>query len=696
MTLHIPQAIDVDQEVKERSITCVGTAIAVAGDVLAAGVTAALPVLLARLQNEITSVVTTKTLAVIAASPLKIDLNTILSESVTALASFLRKKSRVLLVASLNSLTTLAQTYGAAIAAESLSAILKEVPTLIDAADLHCSQLAMTTVTAIITARPDLVPQLAEHQVLEVVLTLALSQMLQGGTRTALLNLLACVAAAKNAAVTADSILESFTSPIYAEEVGGGGGGAGMAVDGGPQRPQRSFSDADSYVLPKQVHNTLAMCVATIGKAGGMDMVALATKFADDAAKDDVSESVKLLGLRTLGEIGKSADLGGSASTLPTIYAAFNSEKDGVKSAASFALGNVTGGNLAAYLPQLVTEVKAQKDKQYLLLNALKELVVSKSSTEAGTASLQPFVEGIWSLLFEFSESPEEGTRNVVGECLGKLTLVHPAQLLPALDKHLASESPFGRGTAITAFKFTLSDQRAANDAVLQTFMPKFFAAISDDDVDVRRMSLGAFNSAAHNKPALVRELLATVLPAVYKQTEKNMDLVRVVEMGPFKQQFDDGLDARKSAFECMHTVLENLGGSFSIQEFIGHLVVGLTDTSHDIKMLCYLMTVRIANEYPAVLLEAAGGVVAALNKALDEKEKKNDIPQEKEKRISRRKSVVRVLNALVLAPGNDAVESITTLLSRVRADADLKLELDENKDDADAMEVSSGGGAAY
>ena len=99
-----------------------------------------------------------------------------------ALASFLRKKSRVLLVASLNSLTTLAETYGATIGVESLSSILKEVPTLIDAADLHCSQLAMATVTAIITARPDLVPRLAEHQVLEVVLTLALSQMLQGTT----------------------------------------------------------------------------------------------------------------------------------------------------------------------------------------------------------------------------------------------------------------------------------------------------------------------------------------------------------------------------------------------------------------------------------------------------------------------------------------------------------------------------------
>jgi len=447
--------VDVDQEVKERSITCVGTAIAAAGDVLAAGVDLALPVLLARLQNEITSVVTAKTLATIAGSPLKIDLSSILSAAVEALASFLRKKSRVLLVASLNSLTTLTAAYGASISEASLTAILREIPALIDPSDLHCSQLAMATVTSIVSTRVEMAPHVNSCGMLQATLDLSLSQMLQGGTRTALLNFLSCIAGTRNADVSPDFILDMFTAPIYSQEVGD-------AMDDGPigRRPSRSFSDADLYVLPKHVHNTLAMCVASIGLAGGKDMVALATKFADDVTKTSVSESVKLLGLRVLGEVGKETDLASSGSTLPTIYACFASEKDAVKSAASFALGNVTGGNMATYLPQLINEIKAQKDKQYLLLNALKELVVSKAATAAGIANLQAFVQGIWALLFEFSESPEEGTRNVVGECLGKLTLVHPAELLPALDTHLSSESAFGRGTAITAFKFTMSDQR--------------------------------------------------------------------------------------------------------------------------------------------------------------------------------------------------------------------------------------------
>lgn len=35
--------------------------------------------------------------------------------------------------------------------------------------------------------------------------------------------------------------------------------------------------------------------------------------------------------------------------------------------------------------------------------------------------------------MFSHCESTEEGTRNVVAECLGKLTLVDPLRLLPQL-----------------------------------------------------------------------------------------------------------------------------------------------------------------------------------------------------------------------------------------------------------------------
>ena len=68
----------------------------------------------------------------------------------------------------------------------------------------------------------------------------------------------------------------------------------------------------------------------------------------------------------------------------------------------------------------------------------------------------------IWccrSVLMSHCECPEEGTRNVVAECLGKLTLIDPPGLLPKLKSYLRSHSSLTRSTVVTAVKFTISDQ---------------------------------------------------------------------------------------------------------------------------------------------------------------------------------------------------------------------------------------------
>lgn len=62
-------------------------------------------------------------------------------------------------------------------------------------------------------------------------------------------------------------------------------------------------------------------------------------------------------------------------------------------------------------------------------------------------------------MLFNHCECTEEGTRNVVAECLGKLTLIDPTTLLSELKTYLNSESPLARSTVVTAMKFTISDQ---------------------------------------------------------------------------------------------------------------------------------------------------------------------------------------------------------------------------------------------
>lgn len=105
----------------------------------------------------------------------------------------------------------------------------------------------------------------------------------------------------------------------------------------------------------------------------------------------------------------------------------------------------------------------------------------------------------------------------------------------------------------MTAVKFTIVDQPVPVDSLLKecigkicsilpldllsalqngVFFPHsgdFLKTIQDTDLNVRRVALVMFNSAAHNKPGLIRGLLTTVLPNLYKETQIRKELIREV-----------------------------------------------------------------------------------------------------------------------------------------------------------------------
>ncbi|CAG8722229.1 9054_t:CDS:2, partial [Ambispora leptoticha] len=136
-----------------------------------------------------------------------------------------------------------------------------------------------------------------------------------------------------------------------------------------------------------------------------------------------------------------------------------------------------------------------------------------------GVKALGPFADDIWNILFQSGENIEEGTRGVVAECLGKLTLANPNKFLPELQKRLRSDSAQTRGTVVTAIKFTFINQGQEYDELLRPLIVDFLSSIQDNELNVRRLSLSTLNSAAHNKPYLIRDVLDQLLPLLYEET---------------------------------------------------------------------------------------------------------------------------------------------------------------------------------
>lgn len=80
------------------------------------------------------------------------------------------------------------------------------------------------------------------------------------------------------------------------------------------------------------------------------------------------------LALLCLGEIGRRKDLSSHAHIETIVIESFQSPFEEIKSAASYALGNIAVGNLPKYLPFILNQIDNQQKKQYLLLHSLKEV----------------------------------------------------------------------------------------------------------------------------------------------------------------------------------------------------------------------------------------------------------------------------------------------------------------------------------
>lgn len=631
---------DQDQEVKECAISCMGLVVSTFGDHLTAELPACLPVLVDRMGNEITRLTAVKAFAVIAASPLHLDLSCVLEHVIVDLTAFLRKANRALRQATLGTLNTLIVAYGDKIGSAAYEVIVVELSTLISDSDLHMTALALELCCTLMSDRRSgpTVGLTVRNKVLPQALALVKSSLLQGQALSALQNFFATLVYSANTSF--DTLLESLLSTAKPS-------------------PQ-------SGAIAKQALFSIAQCVAVLCLAAGDPKCSSTVHMLTEILKDDSStnSAKKHLALLCLGEIGRRKDLSSHAHIENIVIESFQSPFEEIKSAASYALGNIAVGNLPKYLPFILNQIDNQQKKQYLLLHSLKEVIVRQSVDKAEFQDSS--VEKILNLLFNHCESEEEGVRNVVAECLGKIALIKPSKLVPALKERTTSPAAFTRATVVVAVKYSIVERPEKIDSVLYPEISSFLMLIKDQDRHVRRAAVLALSIAGHNKPNLIKGLLPELLPLLYDQTVIKKELIRTVDLGPFKHTVDDGLELRKAAFECVDTLLDNCLDQLNPSSFIVPYLKSGLDDHYDVKMPCHLILSKLADKCPSAVLAVLDSLVDPLQKTVNFKPKQDAVKQEVDRNEDMIRSALRAIASLNRISGGDCSHKFKNLMAEI------------------------------
>lgn len=496
--------------------------------------------------------------------------------------------------------------------------LVAQVKSFVTLADIALLAQALNLMASLLDAAPAIAFPELEKTVLGQVYNIAYSPLLAASSLDAVLVFISSL-------VSADKQISPHVIP-----------GLAIAADKAPK----------GEVSASNVARCIAQVVqADLGVAAGT--IAEYSKHVKKGGKAKTSTVV--LSFLVLGEIGRFVDMSPQVDIFHAAIAHFEAEQEEVRAAAAFAAGNITVGNLHHFLPAIVKLVESDAKKRLLALHALKEVV-----THSSHGQLESVADTLWVPLFEHSANSEEATRNVAAACLGKLAMTHPSRYLPQLHDRIKDENPSARATVVSAIRYTFADSARSYDELLAPLLVDFLTLMQDSDLTVRRLALSALNSSARTKPHLIREHLPKLLPQLYAETTIKPDLIRTVQMGPWQHKVDDGLEARKTAYETLYTLLDTCLAALDLREYLTHVIRGLDDNADEVKVICHMILFRLSQVAPAAVALRLDEATPALEKTVKGANvTKDTVKQDLERAAELQRSTLRAIVAMSKIAGS-------------------------------------------
>jgi len=610
---------DIEQEVKQAAIAAAADCLAWFGDILDVNrVKDTLGILMERLDNEITQDAALRAFATIARSPLGIDLSKVVSKVIQNVEYSLAKQSQGLRHQTMVTLIALLKNSGRMLRPSVLPQLIKDCSQYIADDDLHLCRLVLDMIVVTMMVSQSSLAAVTNSS-FKYCFDLCASPLIQGQALGSLKNLFR----------TYQRI----------------GHGKFMSYS----RLKQMLLDVCEKDVSKQSFTAISQCVASIS-------MEVDGKTIDDSIhqlRANINKKqahVSQISLLCIGEIGNFRNLRQHKGLLVDVFGAFKSQNEVVKWAASFALGRMASGSLDTFLPTVLKLIDSNPDKAYLLLSSLKEIVAAHSDEDEKSNSLSKYVPQVVPLLMSSAESEDEGVRTMVAECIGKFAYIDQ-EILVEIKDSMGTTNYVKRSTMVAALKFALSKDMKIE--IPHETIQMFFKVLNDDTLEntlkqikgdgneneemaksydlamqlvpVRKQALQTLNALIHTQPQICLDFLSeSVLPKIYSSLPIEAKLQRSVDLGPFKHLVDSHLQIRKSAYQCMDTILgsyeyktlnDTAQGGF--EGYINALQNGVTDTSPDIQILTVQIFTRLCQQYSHEVLPFLDGLLPSFTKGI-------------------------------------------------------------------------------
>jgi len=192
-------------------------------------------------------------------------------------------------------------------------------------------------------------------------------------------------------------------------------------------------------------------------------------------------------------------------------------------------------------------------------------------------------------ILSQYADSAEESVRNVVSESLGHLLMVDQAAVMQALTGLLASKDKDSwrtRASAVSAVRFAAAKQCPA--ATILPLKDALLNSLSDEELQVRKAALHSVNVVClcHSCSEILRGHTDFIFERIKEDSKQKPELIREVDLGPFKHKVDDGLPLRKFAYTVSASLLQAYPEQVASPSLIDLVLQGLAD-NEDVQVIC-------------------------------------------------------------------------------------------------------------